>query len=61
MSTPSGKLHYTAQYDPARTLCGRIISGSLRVTGNPYAVTCIRCKCHRHLDGSLGNMVHTGL
>lgn len=56
----SGKLHYSAPGTSGKTLCGRVISGNLRVTADPNAVTCIRCYGSRWLDGELGNMTHTG-
>jgi hypothetical protein len=59
VSAPSGKLHYSAD-DTGKTVCGRVIRGNLRVTSNPYKITCIPCKTSPRLDGVLGNMVHAG-
>jgi hypothetical protein len=60
MTGISGKLHYS---DPARegyTLCGRVIGANLRMTSEPYKITCSACHGSHYLDGQLGNMTHAG-
>jgi hypothetical protein len=56
----SAKLHYSSWVDEGETLCGRVITARLRVTGNLIQVDCVRCLSSQLLDDMLGNMTHPG-
>lgn len=60
MMAASGKLHYSSWVNEGYTLCGRVITATLRVTSSVHDITCDRCRGSEMLDGQLGNMTHTG-
>lgn len=51
-------VHYRIEKN--RTLCGRPVGIMVNLTTDPRKITCIHCKCSPALDGTPGNMTHTG-
>jgi hypothetical protein len=56
----SQKIHYQDRATGVKTLCGRAVFLTTRVTADVTRVTCISCRTSPLLDGRLGNVTHTG-